>query len=152
MWSWAENNETKQGKVNYFLRWNIMAKSKKVKNGQLYPGISDFTTNLNIPDVPPSNTASFGHLWKSYLASHFSMTIHTFYGQCTSLKAINNCSQKRNSFVIIWHLRMPLPATCIYLWCPLKLNCKSVETSLLLLLVHPRKQRSSVMLICNIAV
>ena len=95
MWSWAENNETKQGKVNYFLRWNIMAKSKKVKNGQLYPGISDFTTNLNIPDVPPSNTASFGHLWKSYLASHFSMTIHTFYGQCTSLKAINNCSQKK---------------------------------------------------------
>ena len=37
-----------------------MAKSKIVKNGQLYPGISDFTTNLNIPDVPPSNTVSFG--------------------------------------------------------------------------------------------
>ena len=32
-----------------------MAKSKIVKNGQVYPGISDFTTNLNIPDVPPSN-------------------------------------------------------------------------------------------------
>ena len=28
-----------------------MAKSKIVKNGQLYAGISDFTTNLNIPDV-----------------------------------------------------------------------------------------------------
>ena len=37
-----------------------MAKSKIVKNGQLYPGISVFTTNLNIPDVPPSKTDSFG--------------------------------------------------------------------------------------------
>ena len=24
-----------------------------VKNGKLYPGISNFTTNLNIPDIPP---------------------------------------------------------------------------------------------------
>ena len=38
-----------------------MAKSKIVRNGQLYPGISDFIINLNIPDVPSSNTASFGH-------------------------------------------------------------------------------------------
>ena len=38
-----------------------MAKSKIVKNGQLHPGISDFRINLNIPDVPLSNTASFGH-------------------------------------------------------------------------------------------
>ena len=30
-----------------------MVKSKIVKNG-----ILDFTTNLNIPDVPPLNTAS----------------------------------------------------------------------------------------------
>ena len=37
-----------------------MVKSKIVKNSQLYPGISDFTANINIPDVPPSNTASFG--------------------------------------------------------------------------------------------
>ena len=38
-----------------------MAKSIIIKNGQLYPEISDFTTNLNIPDVPLSNTAPFGH-------------------------------------------------------------------------------------------
>ena len=61
-----------------------MAKSKIVKNGQLYTGILDFTTNLNIPDVPPSNTASFGHPWKSYLTSHFSIGIHVSYGHCTS--------------------------------------------------------------------
>ena len=35
-----------------------MAKSKIVKISDY---ISDFITNLNIPDVPPSNTASFGH-------------------------------------------------------------------------------------------
>ena len=37
-----------------------------------------------IPDVPPSNTATFGHPWKSYLTSHFSIEIHISYGQCTS--------------------------------------------------------------------
>ena len=61
-----------------------MAKSKIVKNGQLYPGILDFTTNLNIPDVPPSNPASFGHPLKSYLTSHFLIGIHFSYGHCTS--------------------------------------------------------------------
>ena len=58
-----------------------MAKSKKVKNS---PGISDFTTNLNIPDVLPSNTALFGHPRKSYLTSHFSVGIHISHGHCTS--------------------------------------------------------------------
>ena len=60
--------------------------SKIVKNGQLYPGTSDFTTNLNIPNVPPSNTASFDHPWKTYLNSHFSIGIYTSYGYCTSHK------------------------------------------------------------------
>ena len=63
----------------------MMAKSKIVKNSQLYPGISDFTTNLNIPDIPPSNTASFGHPWKSYLTSHFPIGIHFSYGDCTGI-------------------------------------------------------------------
>ena len=61
-----------------------MSKSKIVKNGQLYHGISDFPPNLNIPDVPPSNTASFGHQSKIYLTSHFSIGIHIYYGHCTS--------------------------------------------------------------------
>ena len=39
MWGCAENNDTKQGKVNSILRWNIMVKSKIVKTGQLYRGL-----------------------------------------------------------------------------------------------------------------
>ena len=81
MWGCAENNDTKQAKVNSFkVKYN-----GKIKNSQLYPGISNFTTNLNIPDVSPSNTASLGHPWKSYLTPQFSIGIHTSYGQYTSI-------------------------------------------------------------------
>ena len=77
MWGCAEN-DTKQAKVNSeisIVKYNGIVKSSQTAN--------------YIPDVPPSNTASFGHPWKSYLTSHFSIGIHASYGQCTSLGFLN---------------------------------------------------------------
>ena len=34
---------------------------------------------------PTTNTASFGHPWKSYFTSHFFIGIHFSYGHCTSI-------------------------------------------------------------------
>ena len=51
-------------------------------------------------EVPPSNTASFGHPWKSYLTSHFSIGINTSHGQCTS----NNESKIQAR---VWRSRLP---------------------------------------------
>ena len=65
-----------------------------------------------IPDVPPSNTASFSHPWNSYLTSHFSIHIHTSYGQCTSSNkkkwltaAVKSCKDMICVFLMIYRHR-----------------------------------------------
>ena len=83
-----------------------MVKSKVVKNGQLYPRISNFTTNLNIPEVSSSNTASFGHPWKSYLTCHFSIGKQTFYWQCTTFRKLVQwpwCYCAWLASKLVWH-------------------------------------------------
>ena len=39
---------------------SVLAKSQNIQKHSSYQS-TNFTTSLNVPDVPPSNTASLGH-------------------------------------------------------------------------------------------